>query len=57
LEKLFAEKERLVSSDGKRFTNELDTRDNVTAVINKLPEKSAYLVFDSAIKSRAKATL
>ncbi|WP_106768779.1 flavocytochrome c [Paenibacillus faecalis] len=45
----------LVSSDGKRFTNELDTRDNVTAAINKLPEKSAYLVFDSGVKSRVKA--
>ncbi|MDR0270577.1 flavocytochrome c [Paenibacillus sp.] len=45
----------LVSNDGKRFTNELDTRDNVTAAINKLPEKSAYLVFDSGVKSRAKA--
>lgn len=45
----------LVSSEGKRFTNELDTRDNVTAAINKLPEKSAYLVLDSGVKSRAKA--
>ncbi|MBX4151533.1 flavocytochrome c [Paenibacillus lautus] len=45
----------LVSSQGKRFTNELDTRDNVTAAINKLPEKSAYLVFDSGVKSRVKA--
>jgi fumarate reductase flavoprotein subunit len=45
----------LVSSEGKRFTNELDTRDNVTAAINKLPEKSAFLVFDSGVKSRAKA--
>ncbi|MGZ9586437.1 flavocytochrome c [Paenibacillus marinisediminis] len=45
----------LVSSEGKRFTNELDTRDNVTAAINKLPEKSAYLVFDSGVKSRVKA--
>ncbi|MEK4294498.1 flavocytochrome c [Paenibacillus sp. FSL R5-0914] len=45
----------LVSSVGKRFTNELDTRDNVTAAINKLPEKSAFLVFDSGVKSRAKA--
>ncbi|RJG21735.1 flavocytochrome c [Paenibacillus thiaminolyticus] len=45
----------LVSSEGKRFTNELDTRDNVTAAINKLPEKSAILVFDSGVKSRAKA--
>lgn len=45
----------LVSSEGKRFTNELDTRDHVTAAINKLPEKAAYLVFDSGVKSRAKA--
>ncbi|WP_018759338.1 flavocytochrome c [Paenibacillus terrigena] len=45
----------LVSSEGKRFTNELNTRDNVTAAINKLPEKSAYLIFDSGVKSRAKA--
>ncbi len=45
----------LVSSDGKRFTNELNTRDNVTAAINKLPEKSAYLVFDSGVKARVKA--
>lgn len=45
----------LVSSEGKRFTNELDTRDNVTAAINKLPDKSAYLVFDSGVKSRVKA--
>ncbi|MGG3309506.1 flavocytochrome c [Paenibacillus lautus] len=45
----------LVSSQGNRFTNELDTRDNVTAAINKLPDKSAYLVFDSGVKSRVKA--
>lgn len=45
----------LVTSQGKRFTNELDTRDNVTGAINKLPEKSAYLVFDSGVKSRVKA--
>ncbi|HEY2493170.1 MAG TPA: flavocytochrome c [Paenibacillus sp.] len=45
----------LVSSDGKRFTNELDTRDNVTAAINKLPEKSVFLVLDSGVKSRVKA--
>ncbi|MGG0815640.1 flavocytochrome c [Paenibacillus alvei] len=45
----------LVSKDGKRFTNELDTRDNVTAAINKLADKAAYLVFDSGVKSRAKA--
>ena len=45
----------LVSAEGKRFANEMDTRDNVTAAINGLPEKSAYLVFDSGVKSRAKA--
>lgn len=45
----------LVSSEAKRFVNELDTRDKVTAAINSLPEKSAYLVFDSGVKSRAKA--
>lgn len=45
----------LVSQEGKRFGNELDTRDNVTASINKLPEKSAYLVFDSGVKDRVKA--
>lgn len=45
----------LVSSEGKRFVNELDTRDKVTAAINALPEKSAYLVFDAGVKSRAKA--
>lgn len=45
----------LVSSEGVRFYNEMDTRDKVTAAINALPEKSAYLVFDSGVKSRAKA--
>lgn len=45
----------LVSSEGKRFTNEMDTRDHVTAAINKLPEKAAILVFDSGVKSRVKA--
>lgn len=45
----------LVSSEGVRFTNEMDTRDKVTAAITALPEKSAYLIFDSGVKSRAKA--
>ncbi|SET88866.1 flavocytochrome c [Paenibacillus sp. NFR01] len=45
----------LVSSSGSRFTNELDTRDKVTAAINALPDKAAYLVFDSGVRSRAKA--
>ncbi|WP_054956764.1 flavocytochrome c [Paenibacillus dakarensis] len=45
----------LISKEGKRFTNELDTRDKVTAAINALPEKSATLIFDSGVKSRVKA--
>lgn len=45
----------LVSSEGTRFTNELDTRDKVTASINTLPNKAATLVFDSGVKSRVKA--
>ncbi|MDQ0195632.1 flavocytochrome c [Paenibacillus wynnii] len=45
----------LISSKGTRFTNELDTRDKVTAAINTLPEKTAFLVFDSGVKSRVKA--
>lgn len=45
----------MVSNEGKRFVNELDTRDKVTAAINTLPEKAATLVFDSGVKSRAKA--
>lgn len=46
----------MVSAEGKRFTNELDTRDKVTAAINELPEKAAFLVFDAGVKSRVKAT-
>ncbi|CAJ1230132.1 flavocytochrome c [Levilactobacillus zymae] len=45
----------LVGADGKRFVNELDTRKNVTNAINQLPEKSAYLIFDTGIRSRVKA--
>jgi fumarate reductase flavoprotein subunit len=45
----------MVSAEGKRFGNELDTRDKVTASINTLPEKAAILVFDSGVKSRVKA--
>lgn len=45
----------LVTSKGKRFVNEMAARDTVTAAIDKLPEKSAYLIFDSGVKSRAKA--
>ncbi|WP_167628855.1 flavocytochrome c [Listeria valentina] len=45
----------LVDKDGKRFVNEMDTRDNVTAAINKLQDKSAYLIFDAGVKDRVKA--
>jgi fumarate reductase flavoprotein subunit len=45
----------LVSSNGTRFFNEMGTRDAVTAAINALPEKSAYIVFDSGVKARATA--
>jgi fumarate reductase flavoprotein subunit len=45
----------LVNKEGKRFTDELTTRDKVTAAITKLPDRAAYLVFDAGVKSRAKA--
>ncbi|MEG0550982.1 MAG: flavocytochrome c [Vagococcus sp.] len=45
----------LVSQEGKRFVNEMDTRDNVSAAENKLKEKSSYLVFDGGVKERVKA--
>ncbi|MEK3785280.1 flavocytochrome c [Paenibacillus sp. FSL K6-1230] len=45
----------LISTEGTRFVNELDTRDKVTAAINALPEKAATLVFDAGVKSRVKA--
>lgn len=45
----------LVDQQGQRFVNELDTRKNVTAAINRLPEKAAYLIFDGGIRQHAKA--
>ena len=45
----------LVNSEGKRFYNEMETRDNVSAAINSLPERSAYVVFDQALRERATA--
>lgn len=45
----------LISSKGKRFINEMAARDSVTAAINKMPEKKAFLIFDAGVKSRAKA--
>lgn len=45
----------LVNGKGQRFVNELDTRKNVTNAINQLPEKSAYLILDTGIRSHVKA--
>ncbi|BFH14913.1 flavocytochrome c [Paenibacillus melissococcoides] len=45
----------LINSKGERFINEMAARDSVTAAINKLPEKNAFLVFDSGVRSRATA--
>ncbi len=45
----------LVDKEGNRFVNEMDTRDNVTAAITKLDNRESYLIFDSGVKSRAKA--
>ncbi len=45
----------LVNKEGKRFFNELGTRDKVTAAIEALPEKQATLVFDQGVRDRAKA--
>lgn len=45
----------LAGQSGERFVNELDTRDKVSAAINELPEKAAYLIFDQGVRDRAKA--
>lgn len=45
----------LVDAKGDRFVNEMDTRDKVTAAINALPDKSAYLIFDQGVRDRATA--
>ncbi|QIL45597.1 flavocytochrome c [Vagococcus coleopterorum] len=45
----------LVSQEGKRFVNELETRDNVSAAIIGLDQPYAYLVFDAGVKERVKA--
>lgn len=45
----------LVNKHGDRFVNELDTRKNVTAAIDRLNESGAYLIFDQGIRDRAKA--
>lgn len=45
----------LVSQSGKRFFNEMDTRDKVSAAIIALPEHYAYIVFDEHVRTKNKA--
>ena len=45
----------LVNSEGKRFYNEMETRDKVSAAINALPNRYAYVVFDPPLRERATA--
>lgn len=45
----------LVSNEGKRFVDELNTRKVVSRAITSLPEKSAYLIFDEKVRNRVKA--
>ena len=46
----------LVNHEGKRFYNELETRDNVSAAILKQTDKNAFLFFDSDMQKSLKAT-
>lgn len=45
----------LVDQNGKRFVNEMETRDKVTNAIEKLGGTGAYLIFDAKVRKRAKA--
>ena len=45
----------LVNKGGQRFTNEMGTRDVVSAAINKQAGKYAYVVFDGGVKKRVTA--
>ena len=45
----------LVSQAGKRFYNEVETRDKVSAEIIALPEKSAWVIFDEQVRANNKA--
>lgn len=44
----------LINKNGKRFYNEMETRDKVSAAEMKQPGKFAYIVFDDALGDRAK---
>ncbi|WP_029685618.1 flavocytochrome c [Tatumella saanichensis] len=45
----------LVSQQGERFINEMETRDKVSAQIIALPEKSAWILFDQQVREHNKA--
>ena len=45
----------LVSQEGRRFFNEMETRDKVSAAIIALPEKSAWVLFDEQVRKNNKA--
>ncbi|MBY5033926.1 flavocytochrome c [Streptococcus gallolyticus] len=45
----------LINAEGKRFYNEMETRDNVSAAINALPEQYAYVVFDQQLREHSKS--
>lgn len=44
----------LVNWDGKRFVNEVSTRDTVSLAILKLKSKTAFLIFDSKVTEKVK---
>ena len=45
----------LVDKQGRRFVNELQTRQNVTTAINNLHENGATLIFDQNVRKRVPA--
>ena len=47
----------LINKEGKRFFNELETRDKVSAAILKQKDGVAYLFFDSDMQKSLKATM
>ena len=46
----------LVNRDGKRFIDELETRDVVSKAILEQKGKSAFLVFDEGIRTKLKSS-
>ena len=45
----------MISHQGKRFVNELDTRDVTSAAVLALPEKRAYIFFNQDVRKSLKA--